>query len=303
MKVLVTGAAGFIGSYVVRALVQKKISVIALDNLSTGNEGNLVENVPFYKMDITSSELEAVFRIESPEYVIHLAAQSSVLNSMVNPMEDCHANLVGTLNILRLSKQFEVKKCIFASTAAVYGNPSILPVTEESKLATLSFYALSKLSAEKYVQLYENLFGLKSCILRFSNVYGPMQASGVVTSILNRLLEGEDPVIFDGNQTRDFIYVKDVAEACIQSLISDNTGVFNISSSTEISIQEVYEELSELTGVKTNPIYESLRDGEIERSVLSNKKAKTNLAWLPTYSFVEGLKETIQYYSYLKKPN
>ena len=206
MKVLVTGAAGFIGSYVVRALVQKKISVIALDNLSTGNEGNLVENVPFYKMDITSSELEAVFRIESPEYVIHLAAQSSVLNSMVNPMEDCHANLVGTLNILRLCKQFEVKKCIFASTAAVYGNPSILPVTEESKLATLSFYALSKLSAEKYVQLYENLFGLKSCILRFSNVYGPMQASGVVTSILNRLLEGEDPVIFDGNQTRDFIW-------------------------------------------------------------------------------------------------
>ncbi|MEI4770538.1 NAD-dependent epimerase/dehydratase family protein [Psychrobacillus sp. FJAT-51614] len=303
MKVLVTGAAGFIGSYVVRALLLENYSVIALDNLSTGNEGNLVENVPFYKMDITSSELEAVFRIESPEYVIHLAAQSSVLNSMVNPMEDCHANLVGTLNILRLCKQFEVKKCIFASTAAVYGNPSILPVKEESKLATLSFYALSKLSAEKYVQLYENLFGLKSCILRFSNVYGPMQASGVVTSILNRLLEGEDPVIFDGNQTRDFIYVKDVAVACIQSLMSDKTGVFNISSSTEISIQEVYEELSELTGVQTQPIYESLRDGEIERSVLSNEKAKINLAWRPTYSFVEGLKETIQYYSFFKKPN
>ncbi|MDF2065059.1 NAD-dependent epimerase/dehydratase family protein [Bacillus sp. Cr_A10] len=301
MKVLVTGAAGFIGSYVVRALVQENFSVIALDNLSKGNECNLVEEVPFYKMDITSSELEAVFRIESPEYVIHLAAQSSVLNSMVNPMEDCHANLVGTLNILRLCKQFEVKKCIFASTAAVYGNPSILPVKEESKLATLSFYALSKLSAEKYVQLYENLFGLKSCILRFSNVYGPMQASGVVTSILNRLLDGEDPVIFDGNQTRDFIYVKDVAAACIQSLLVDTTGIFNISSSTEVSIQQVYEEISELLEVGSNPIYENLREGEIERSLLSNEKARVNLEWSPTYSFVEGLKETIQFYTQVKQ--
>lgn len=300
MKVLVTGAAGFIGSYVVRALVKENYSVIALDNLSTGNEVNLVSDVPFYKMDITNNELEAVFRIEKPDYVIHLAAQSSVLNSMINPMDDCQANLVGTLNILRLCKQFEVKKCIFASTAAVYGNPSILPVTEESKLATLSFYALSKLSAEKYVQLYENLFGLKSCILRFSNVYGPMQAGGVITSLLNRLLNGEDPVIFDGNQTRDFIYVKDVATACIQSLIVDKTGIFNISSSTEISIQQLYEELSKLTGVESNPIYESLRDGEIERSVLSNEKAIASLKWSPTYSFVDGLEETITYYADLK---
>ncbi|MFB5088601.1 NAD-dependent epimerase/dehydratase family protein [Psychrobacillus sp. PGGUH221] len=300
MKVLVTGAAGFIGSYVVRALLQENYSVIALDNLSTGNEGNLVADVPFYKMDITNSELEAVFRIERPDYVIHLAAQSSVLNSMINPMEDCQANLVGTLNILRLCKQFEVKKCIFASTAAVYGNPSILPVTEESKLATLSFYALSKLSAEKYVQLYENLFGLKSCILRFSNVYGPMQAGGVVTNLLNRLLNGEDPVIFDGNQTRDFIYVKDVATACIQSLIVDKTGIFNISSSTEVSIQQVYEKLSKLTGVESNPIYESLRNGEIERSVLSNEKAIASLKWSPTYSFVNGLEETISHYANLK---
>lgn len=300
MKVLVTGAAGFIGSYVVRALVKENYSVIALDNLSTGNEVNLVSDVPFYKMDITNNELEAVFRIEKPDYVIHLAAQSSVLNSMINPLEDCQANLVGTLNILQLCKKFEVKKCIYASTAAVYGNPSIIPVKEESKLATLSFYALSKLSAEKYVQLYENLFGLKSCILRFSNVYGPMQAGGVITGILNRLLNGENPVIFDGNQTRDFIYVKDVATACIQSLIVDKTGIFNISSSTEISIQQVYEELSKLTGVESNPIYESLRDGEIERSVLSNEKAIASLKWSPTYSFVDGLEETITYYADLK---
>ncbi|WP_166462486.1 NAD-dependent epimerase/dehydratase family protein [Psychrobacillus vulpis] len=303
MKVLVTGAAGFIGSYVVKELVKENFSVIALDNLSTGKVSNLVTDVPFYEMDISNNELEDVFRIEQPNYVIHLAAQSSVLNSMIEPMEDCQSNLVGTLNVLRFAKQYDVKKVIFASTAAVYGNPTTFPVVEDSKLSTLSFYALSKLSAEKYVQLYEKLFDLKSCILRFSNVFGPLQAGGVITSILHRILDGEDPIIFDGNQTRDFIYVKDVAAACIQSLMSDKTGVFNISSSTEISIQEVYEVLSELTGVQTNPIYESLRDGEIERSILSNKKAITNFAWSPTYSFVEGLKETIQYYSYLKKPN
>lgn len=301
MKVLVTGAAGFIGSYVVQALVREKYSVIAVDNLSTGKRSNLATDLPFYELNITDIDLEDVFQNERPDYVIHLAAQSSVLNSMNKPMEDCQANLVGTLNILRFAKLYGVKKCVFASTAAVYGNPTTLPIVEDSKLSTISFYALSKLSAEKYVQLYEKLFDLKSCILRFSNVFGPMQAGGVITSILNRILNGDDPVIFDGSQTRDFIYVEDVATACVQSLVTAKTGIFNISSSTEISIQQVYEELSELTGVETNPIYESLRDGEIERSVLSNEKAITTLGWKPTYSFVEGLKETIQYYNLIKQ--
>lgn len=298
MKVLVTGAAGFIGSYVVRALVNEGYSVIALDNLSTGKESNLLKDVPFYRVDITDSDkLKEVFQINQLDYVIHLAAQASVVNSMIEPMEDCQTNLVGTLNILRFAKQYKVKKCIFASSAAVYGNPTTLPVVENSQLSTLSFYALSKLSAEKYVQLYEKLFDLKSCILRFSNVYGPMQTGGVIKSMLKRILDGEAPIIFDGNQTRDFIYVKDVTAACILSMVSDKTGIYNISSSTEISIQQLYEELSELTGIQTNPIYESLREGEIGNSVLSNQKAMTFLEWSPTYAFVDGLKETIKYYA------
>lgn len=301
MKVLVTGAAGFIGSYVVEALVKEKYSVIALDNLSTGKASNLVADIPFYEIDITNIELEDIFRREKPDYVIHLAAQSSVQNSIREPMEDCQSNLVGTLNVLRFAKQYEVKKCIYASTAAVYGNPTTLPVLEDSKLTTLSFYALSKLSAEKYVQLYENLFGLKSSILRFSNVFGPKQNGGVITSIINRLLDGEEPIIYGGNQTRDFIYVKDVALACIQSLTSDNTGIFNISSCSEISIQQVYAELTEISGVKINPIYGLVQEGEIERSILSNKKAIATLNWFPKYTFVEGLEETIQHYSHLKQ--
>lgn len=301
MKVLVTGAAGFIGSYVVQALLEQRFTVVAVDNLSTGKQSNLSYDTQFYEIDITNNDLERIFEFERPDYVIHLAAQSSVFESMIKPMEDCQSNLVGTLNILRFSNQYNVKKCIFASTAAVYGNPTTLPIKEDSKLAPLSFYALSKLSAEKYVQLYEKLFGLKSCILRFSNVYGPLQAGGVITKFLDCIINRKNPVIFGGNQTRDFIYVKDVAAACVQSLIADQTGVFNISSSTEISIQQVYEQLSELTDVKSKPSYDSLGEGEIVKSILSNKKAIFTFEWEPSYSFVAGLEETIHHYTQSKQ--
>ena len=140
MKVLVTGAAGFIGSYVVQALLEQQISVIALDNLSTGKLSNLPENSVFYEMDITKDEIETVFQIEQPDYIIHLAAQSSVIESMSNPVEDCQANLFGTLNILRYARQYKMKKCVIASTAAVYGNPTTLPVVEDSKLACHSLF-------------------------------------------------------------------------------------------------------------------------------------------------------------------
>ena len=299
MKVLVTGAAGFIGSYVVQALLEKQISVIAVDNLSTGKLTYLPANVPFYKIDITKNELENVFLIESPDYVIHLAAQSSVIESLSNPVEDCQANILGTLNILRYAKQYKVKKCVIASTAAVYGNPTIFPVLEDSKLSPLSFYALSKLTAEKYILLYEKLFDLKSTILRFSNVFGPKQPNGVITSLIKCLVEGETPIIYDGSQTRDFIYVKDVAQACIQSMLSEQTGIFNISSNRELSIKQLYKEISDAMGVYTEPVYESLREGEIERSVLSNAKAIACLGWSPTYHLEEGLKETIEHYANL----
>ena len=185
MKVLVTGVAGFIGSYVVQALLEQQISVIAVDNLSTGKLSNLSENVAFYEMDITEDEIETVFQMEQPDYIIHLAAQSSVIELMCKPVGDCRVNLFGPLNILRQARQYQIKKCVIASTAAVYGNPATLPVVEESKLN-----ALSKLSAEKYVQLYEKLFNVKSCIDRFSNVYGRLQSNGVITTLISRLIEG-----------------------------------------------------------------------------------------------------------------
>ncbi len=296
MKVLVTGAAGFIGKYVVQALQQQGFSVIALDNLYKGKRENIGFDIPFYQMDITHDELENVFQAEKPEYVIHLAAQSSVMDSITDPVVDCQINIAGTLNMLKNSTKYGVKKFVLASSAAVYGNPTSIPVLENSKLTPLSFYALSKISAEKYTLLYEKIFGLKSCILRFSNVYGPLQAGGVITSILEKLHQGEYPIIYAGNQTRDFVYVKDVANACVKAIKTDMSGVFNISTSTEISIKEVYEQITDMVQSKVKPIIESSREGEIVRSALSNTKAIAELSWSPSYSFSDGLKETVDFY-------
>ena len=294
MKVLVTGAAGFIGSYVVQELVDHQYSVIALDNLSRGKKSRLPRNVTFYEADITNSETERIFHIERPDYVIHLAAQTSVLGSMENPIEDCQANVLGTINILKYSNQFNIKKCVFASSAAVFGNPRVFPVEEDAQLSPLSFYGLSKVSAENYVQLYERMFGLKSCILRFSNVYGPNQESGVISNFLNRIYNGEAPIIHNGSQTRDFIYVKDVAAACLTAMVSHESGVYHISSGIERTINEVSKLISHITKVQIEPIVKELDTAEIKRSVLSNEKARWVLHWEPTYSLEKGIEEVIQ---------
>lgn len=297
---LVTGAAGFIGSNVVQELLDHQYSVVALDNLSKGYKSRLPRDVTFYEADITNSETQRIFQLEQPDYVIHLAAQTSVLNSMENPVEDCRANVLGTLNTLKYSNQFNVKKCIIASSAAVYGNPSVFPVEEDSKLCPLSFYGLSKVSAENYVHLYEKMFGLKSCILRFSNVYGSNQESGVISSFLNRLYKGNAPIIHNGSQTRDFIYVKDVASACLSAMVSHETGVFHISSGTEITINEVYKLISKSTNIEIEPLLKELDAAEIKRSVLSNQKARRLLYWEPGYSMEEGIGEVIQSYNLVK---
>ena len=300
MKVLVTGAAGFIGSYVVQELVDHQYTVIALDNLSNGKKSRLPSNITFYEADITNSETERIFHLERPDYVIHLAAQTSVLGSMENPIEDCQANVLGTINILKYSNQFNIKKCVIASSAAVFGNPRVFPVEEDAPLSPLSFYGLSKVSAENYVKLYERMFGLKSCILRFSNVYGPNQESGVISNFLNRIYNGEAPIIHNGSQRRDFIYVKDVAAACLTAMVSHESGVFHISSGIERTINEVSKLISHITKVEIEPIVKELDSAEIKRSVLSNEKASWVLHWEPTYSLEKGIEEVIQCDSMVK---
>jgi len=300
LKVLITGGAGFIGSHVIEELLRYNFQVVSVDNYITGFKSNLADAVTAYTMDLNDPKLESVFINENPDYVIHLAAQASVMASMNNPHFDFHTNTVGTVNVMDLSKKYHVKKFLFASTAAVYGEPEYLPIDENHSINSQSFYALSKQSAENYIRHYSIFNGLDSCILRFSNVYGPRQnemgEAGVISIFINRLLANKEVSIFDGSQTRDFIYVKDVASACRLALLSEAKGTFNISSCSETGIEELYYKITELTGIHTMPLYEPRRIGEIVKSILDNRKAIEELDWHAQYSLQEGLKETTEYY-------
>ncbi|WP_342505962.1 NAD-dependent epimerase/dehydratase family protein [Sporosarcina sp. FSL K6-2383] len=301
MKVLVTGGAGFIGSHVVEELVNHHFEVVLVDNLVTGSLDNLLNTVKIYQFDINDQEIEYVFERERPDYVIHLAAQVSVTASMNNPFFDLQTNMVGTVKLISLAKKYNVKNFIFASSAAVYGEPAYLPIDENHRLHALSFYALSKYSAEKYIELYDAIYGGNSCILRFSNVYGPRQnadgEAGVVSIFIRKLVRGENVEMFGGYQTRDFIYVKDVAKACRLAIEGEHKGIYNICSGIETSIEGLLTQIFEETGVTKIPVYQPIRVGEIERSVLDNSKVSSSFDWFSHYSLQEGLHETVHYYS------
>jgi len=303
LKVLVTGGAGFIGSHVVEKLVENGFQVVSVDNYVTGSPENVHEEVRMYEIDINHKGLESIFEKEKPDYVIHLAAQASVIESMNDPYLDFFTNTAGTVNILHLSKKYNVKKFLFASSAAVYGEPEYLPIDENHLVHTKSFYALSKLSAENYIKHYSLFNDLDSCVFRFSNVYGPRQnangEAGVVAIFMDRLLGNGEVTIYGGNQTRDFIYVKDIANACLLALIGKAEGVFNISSCTETKITDLFHQIAEVSRVHSDPIYLPERNSEIQKSVLDNRKACQELNWQPHYQLSEGLRETVQYYSNL----
>lgn len=301
LKVLVTGGAGFIGSHVVEELLSHQYEVVVIDNLITGRNENITNEATVYHIDINDPRLEEIFQTEKPDYVIHLAAQASVSVSMDNPYLDFSTNTIGTVKLLLLSQEYHVKKFLFASTAAVYGEPSYLPVDEKHPINPQSFYSLSKYSAESYIKCNGMINGLNSCILRFSNVYGPRQnangEAGVISIFINNILEEKDIYIYDGTQTRDFVYVKDVAKACRFAMEGAHQGVFNISSCTETSINELYSIILKMVGTHKTVIYKPLRIGEITNSVLDNEKVSTEFNWRTQYSLIDGLGETLSYYA------
>lgn len=305
MKVIVTGGAGFIGSHVVEELLNHQYEVVLIDSLGTGSLENLPNDTKLYQFDINDAELGMVFEQERPDYVIHLAAQASVTASLNDPMFDIRSNTVGTIHLLHLSQKYQIKKFIFASSAAVYGDSDKFPISEQQAILPLSYYALSKYSSEKYIQLTNALYGLNSCILRFSNVYGPRQNSigeaGVISLFIRKILKGEEITIYGGQQTRDFAFVKDVAKACRLALERERTGIYNISSGKETAIDELLTYICHAIGKTIKPIYAPFREGEIEKSVLDNRKALDELEWCIDYSLLEGLEETVQYYKQINR--
>lgn len=307
-KVLVTGGAGFIGSHVVEQLKASGYGVVVVDDLSTGKRINLSGDVKFYELDILDKKLNRVFENENINAVCHLAASTNVPKSIENPIKDAKTNILGMLNLLENCKEFGVKKFIFSSTGgALYGNTDILPTPEDHPTQPISPYGVDKLTGEKYLYYYNKVHNLPVVILRYSNVYGPKQErkgeGGVVAIFIKQLLAGKQPTINGkGEQTRDFVYVEDVARANLLALEEsrEKLYIYNISTGKDTSINSLYTVLAEKLGATTTPSYGPLIGGEVIRSCLDNEMALKELRWRPEYSLSDGLNKTIEYFNLQK---
>ncbi|CAM5207960.1 UDP-glucose 4-epimerase OS=Ureibacillus acetophenoni OX=614649 GN=SAMN05877842_104142 PE=4 SV=1 [Ureibacillus acetophenoni] len=294
MKAIVTGGAGFIGSHLVDELLLKGTEVYVIDNLNSGISSNLNPGAKFYNIDICSPQAKSLIKELRPDAVFHLAAQADVGRSIRNPSEDAKINIDGTINLLEGCVEASVRKFIFSSTSAVYGNIQQDIITEKEPTNPSSFYGLSKLVAENYIKLFSELFGLPFTILRYANVYGPRQQpkgdGGVVSVFLERLKINEPIQIHgDGEQTRDFIFVKDVVSANIAALNNADGMTLQISTGKSISINYL---LESLTTIHKQPILREMvpsRTGDIKHSCLSNELAKKHLNWHPLIPLKEGL--------------
>lgn len=301
MKMVVTGGAGFIGSHLVNGLVSIGYEVHVIDNLTTGDPGRLHSEAILHVADVNSQQTSAYISVLKPEVVFHLAAQADVQRSIMEPGLDAEANIMGTLNILEACRKSGVRKIVFASTSGVYGNLEKSQITEEDDVNPISYYALSKLTGERYIQLYEHFFGLQYTILRYGNVYGPGQTAkgegGVVAVFGERLRQGAPFHIFgDGQQTRDFIYVKDVVEANIASIEHGDGNILHVSTGNGHSVNTLVDHICKL---HPNPIdvnYLPPKSGDILHSCLNNVKAKELLQWTPRFSLQEGIEETYRHW-------
>lgn len=290
-SVLITGGAGFIGSHVCDLLIENGYNVIVVDNLSTGVDKNLNKKAKFYNLDINSSELENVFKENKIDYVFHFAAQASVSFSTKEPFADATENILGSINLLNFCKKYGVEKFITSSTAAVYGVPEYLPVDETHSTQCLSFYGLSKLTMEKYIELFD----VDYIIFRFANVYGARQSAhgeaGVVAIFADRMKNNEDIIIHgDGTQTRDFVCVSDIGQACLAAIKSDiKNEIINVSTSKAISVNKLFELMAQKFGYQKKPVHTEARFGDIKHSVLDNKKCTKLLGFSPKTSIQSGL--------------
>ena len=298
MKVMVTGGCGFIGSHIVDLLVDAGHTVAVVDNLSTGNLNNLNKNAKLYEADIRSDAFREAVREFAHEVIYHEAAQIDIQKSIRESSYDAEVNVVGTVKVLEAVRDFGVKKIIYASSAAVYGNPEYLPVDENHPKAPMSFYGISKFTPEFYIRTFSALYGFTFTILRYANVFGvrqdPKGEGGVVSIFTDKLLRGETPVIFgDGEQTRDFVYVGDIAGANLAALNAGDGEVINVSTCKSTTVNEL---VRLMTDGKVNPEYRDARAGDILHSYLDNIKLKTILGYEPRYSLKEGLDLTMEYY-------
>ena len=302
MKVLVTGGAGFIGSHVCDRLALAGHELVILDDLSTGHAEQIHPQARFYQLELDSPWLEELFRIERPDAVVHQAAQASVRRSVEDPLFDARVNVLGTLALLRACARFEVQRFLFASTGgALYGEAESVPTPEDAPTRPVSPYGASKLAAEGYLRTFHDLAGLSYAALRYANVYGPRQdphgEAGVVAIFSGQLLAGEPATITgDGHQTRDFVYVEDVAEANAKALGSGECGAFNVGTGVETDVATIFEILRTLTGSGQAPQHGPARPGEQRRSAVEPARIRQAMGWQPRTGLKEGLEATVRFF-------
>jgi UDP-glucose 4-epimerase len=297
-RVLVTGGAGFVGSHVVDAFLAREAEVLVVDDLSTGLPENVDGAATLERLDIVDgASLNSLAEGFRPDIVCHLAAQASVTASVRDPRRDLDVNVVGTLNVCELGAPI-----VFASTGgALYGDSAALPAGEDTPEQPLSPYGASKLAGEAYVQTWARLYDRASVVLRLGNVYGPRQnphgEAGVVAIFSEHLLAGETPTIYgDGEQTRDYIHVSDVARAFVLAAEPGRSGTYNVGTGRETSVNELLRLMQEAAGTSLEPEYKPLRPGELLRSALSWSLIRDELGWSPEVDLAEGLTGTLRSY-------
>lgn len=302
MKILVTGGAGFIGSHVADAYIEEGHEVAVVDNLHTGKKINVNPQARFYQMDIRDPRLAEVFAAERPDYVNHHAALASVRESMEEPILYADVNVLGSLHLLELCRQYGVSKFIYASTGgAIYGNPQYLPADEAHPVQPLDFYGASKHHVEHYLELYRTHYGIRFVSLRYGNVYGPRQdpygEAGVVAIFIMQMLTGKQAVINgDGTQERDFVYVGDVARANVLALERGDNEMVNIGIGIGTSINEIFARLAKATQYTLGEVHGPPKLGEVYKTYLTIHRAKELLGWAPEIDLATGLQRTIEFF-------
>lgn len=305
---LVTGAAGFIGSSLVRALLQRGEQVRGFDNFETGRRENLQE---FYsKIDFREADLLDFDAIQSAcqdvDYVLHQAAIPSVPKSIADPARSNKVNVEGTLNVLMAARDAKVKRVVYAASSSAYGDSPTLPKHEDMSSNPLSPYAVAKLTGEMYMKVFHGVYGLPTVSLRYFNIFGPHQDptspySAVLAKFITQMLRGERPTIYgDGEQSRDFNYIDNAVAANLLAATAPEAEVagqlFNIATGNRFSLNETFEMLKPLTGYTGDIAYEAERSGDIKHSLADVSRAQQKLKYQPLIDFKEGLRRTVEWY-------
>jgi len=299
---LVTGGAGFIGSHIVDALVSRRIKVYVVDDLSSGQKSNVNPNASFTKLSVNAPAFVDYLKKVKPDVIFHLAAQINVRKSVENPVEDAKTNIMGLLAILSVAKEIGVKKIVFSSSGGVmYPETAKMPYAETIPAQPISPYGISKRASEMYLAFMHQLHGVPYVALRYANVFGPRQnakgEAGVISMFATAMLAGKSVVINGtGKQTRDFVYVGDIVRANLLAAQKNVVGEFNIGTGRETDINTVFKKLAKLIGYKLPEQHGKPAKGEVMRSVLDARKARTALDWEPKTKFDDGLAKTVEWF-------